>query len=65
MAKTNPFTFLQQVRTETMKVSWPTRRETLITTATVFVMAVVASLFFLAVDALLSEGVRLLLQIGA
>jgi preprotein translocase, SecE subunit, bacterial len=65
MAKTNPFTFLQQVRSETMKVSWPSRRETLITTVTVFVMAIVAALFFLAVDWLLAEGVSLLLSIGA
>ena len=42
MAKTNPFEFLQQVRAEGAKVTWPTRKETLITTAMVFVMAVLA-----------------------
>ncbi|WP_099555612.1 preprotein translocase subunit SecE [Hartmannibacter diazotrophicus] len=65
MAKSNPFTFLQQVRSETLKVSWPSRRETMITTVTVFVMAIVAALFFLAVDQILAEAVRLLLAIGS
>jgi preprotein translocase subunit SecE len=49
MAK-NPFEFLQEVRTETSKVTWPSRRETLITTAMVFVMATAAALFFLLTD---------------
>jgi preprotein translocase subunit SecE len=64
MAKTNPFQFLQQVRTETAKVTWPTRRETLITTTMVFIMAVVAAIFFLVVDQILHFGVGLLLGIG-
>ena len=45
MAKVNLFKFLQEVRTETDKVTWPTRRETAITTAMVFVMVFVASIF--------------------
>ena len=49
-AKTNPFTFLQQVRTETAKVTWPTRRETLISTVMVFIMVAFASAFFFLVD---------------
>jgi len=64
MAKTNPVEFFQQVRAEARKVSWPTRRETLITTAMVFVMVVVASLFFLVADQILSFVVAQLLQIG-
>ena len=64
MAKTNPFEFFQQVRTEVSKVTWPTRRETGITTVMVFIMVVVASLFFLAVDQALRLGVGLLLGIG-
>jgi preprotein translocase subunit SecE len=64
MAKTNPVEFFQQVRAETRKVTWPTRRETLITTAMVFVMVVVASLFFLVADQILSFVVAQLLQIG-
>jgi len=64
MAKTNPVEFFQQVRAEARKVSWPTRRETLITTAMVFVMVVVASLFFLVADQILSFVVAQLLQVG-
>ncbi|QIB32390.1 preprotein translocase subunit SecE [Ancylobacter pratisalsi] len=64
MAKTNPVEFFQQVRTEARKVSWPTRRETLITTAMVFVMVVLASLFFLVADQILSFVIGQLLQIG-
>nr|WP_272210153.1 preprotein translocase subunit SecE [Marinicella sp. W31]MDC2876018.1 preprotein translocase subunit SecE [Marinicella sp. W31] len=44
-SKTNPFTFLQQVRAETTKVVWPSRRETVISTLMVMVMVVVAALF--------------------
>ena len=64
MAKTSPMAFIQQVRAETRKVTWPTRRETLITTAMVFVMVVVASLFFLVADQILSFAIAHLLQIG-
>lgn len=47
---TNPFQFLQQTRSEVAKVVWPGRREVLVTTAMVFVMAVVAAIFFFGVD---------------
>src|SRR4029078_12799100 len=50
MAKISPFKFLQEVRTEVDKVTWPTRRETMITTAMVFVMVAVASILFLVAD---------------
>ena len=56
---TNPFEFLQQVRVEATKVVWPTRRETLVTTGLVMLMAVFASLFFLVVD----EGLRLVVSL--
>ena len=58
MAKTNPFEFLQQVREEGNKVSWPSRRETMISTVMVFIMVAVASLFFMAVDTILHWGVK-------
>ena len=58
MAKTNPFDFIQQVRSEAAKVTWPTRKETMITTAMVFVMVVLASIFFLVVDQAIGWGVR-------
>ena len=64
MAKTNPFEFLQQVRTEVSKVTWPTRRETAITTVMVFIMVMLASIFFLFADWVLSYLVRLVLGIG-
>ena len=63
MAKTNPVEFLQQVREEAGKVSWPTRRETIISTVMVFVMVAVASIFFLGVDFVLHLGVQKLLGI--
>ena len=50
MAKFSPFKFLQEVRAETEKVTWPSRRETAITTAMVFVMVAVSSIFFLLAD---------------
>ena len=53
MARTNPFVFLQQVRTEVSKVTWPTRRETVITTIMVLVMVIMAALFFLVADQVL------------
>ena len=65
MAKTSPFKFLQQVRTETEKVTWPTRRETLITTAMVFVMVALASIFFLLVDQIIRITVTFVLGLGS
>lgn len=64
MAKTNPFEFLQQVRTETSKVTWPTRKETMITTVMVLLMVFAAALFFLAADQILSWVVGLVLGLG-
>jgi preprotein translocase subunit SecE len=64
MARTNPFEFLQQVRTEVAKVTWPTRRETVITTAMVLVMVVLTALFFLAADFVLRSAVSLILGVG-
>ena len=61
MAKTNPFIFVQQVRDEVAKVTWPTRNETAITTAMVFVMATIAAIFFLIADQLMGWGIGLIL----
>jgi preprotein translocase subunit SecE len=63
MARTNPFTFLQQVRTEVGKVVWPSRNETLISTGMVLFMVLLASLFFLAADQVISWLVQLVLSI--
>ena len=64
MAKANPFQFLQQVRQEASKVVWPSRRETLISTGMVFVMVILAALFFFLVDQVLSLGIRAILGLG-
>jgi preprotein translocase subunit SecE len=60
----NPFEFLQQVRSETSKVVWPSRRETLITTGMVMLMVVFTSAFFMVVDVVLREAVSLALGLG-
>ncbi|MCO6390233.1 preprotein translocase subunit SecE [Aliihoeflea aestuarii] len=61
---TNPFTFLQQVRTETSKVTWPTRRETLISTIMVLVFAFIAAIFFFVADQIMAWGIELILGIA-
>ncbi|WP_342151223.1 preprotein translocase subunit SecE [Methylorubrum sp. SB2] len=63
--RTSPAQFFGEVRDEARKVTWPTRKETTITTVMVFIMVVVASLFFVAVDQVLRIGVGLILGIGA
>jgi preprotein translocase subunit SecE len=65
MARTNLFKFMQEVRNETQKVTWPSRRETAITTAMVFVMVALASVFFLVADQLIRILVTYLLGIGS
>ena len=60
----NPFEFLQQVRTEVSKVTWPTRNETVVTTAAVLMMSIAAALFFLAADWVLSNAVTFILGFG-
>jgi preprotein translocase subunit SecE len=64
MAKFSPFKFLQEVRAEADKVTWPTRRETFITTAMVFVMVAVASIFFTVADQVIRVLITYILGIG-
>ena len=64
MAKTNPAVFMRQVRQEVEKVTWPTRKETGITTTMVFIMVALAAVFFLLVDQVISSLVQLVLGIG-
>lgn len=64
MAKTNPVQFIQEVRQEASKVSWPSRKETGLSTAMVFVMVIAAAIFFFLIDQILSFGVKFLLGIG-
>ncbi|MGA2815366.1 MAG: preprotein translocase subunit SecE [Xanthobacteraceae bacterium] len=65
MAKISPFKFLQEVRAEGQKVTWPTRKETTVTTMMVFVMVLVASIFFLLADQIMRIGVGFLLGINS
>ena len=65
MAKFSPFKFLQEVRSETDKVTWPTRRETTITTIMVFVMVAVSSIVFLVADQLIRVFITYLLSVAA
>jgi len=65
MAKSrNPAQFAQEVRQEVSKVTWPTRRETMLTTVMVFIMVTVVSLFFFGVDQLLNLGIAALLGVS-
>ncbi len=64
-SKTNPIAFLQQVRSETKKVTWPSRRETMISTIMVFVMVFLAAVFFFAADQLMGWLVGLVLGAAA
>jgi preprotein translocase subunit SecE len=63
MAAMNPIKFLQEVRQEVGKVTWPSRQETLISTVMVLVMVVAASLFFLASDQIIAFIVQWVLKI--
>jgi preprotein translocase subunit SecE len=63
MAALNPVKFLQEVRTEISKVTWPSRQETLISTIMVLVMVALASIFFLAADQIIAFLVQAVLKI--
>ena len=65
MAKISPFKFLQEVRAEAQKVTWPTRKETTVTTIMVFVMVVIASVFFLLADQVMRIAVSFLLGMNS
>ena len=64
MAKTNPAQFIQEVRQEVSRVTWPSRKETLTTTAMVFVMVFIAAGFFFLIDQFFSASVRLVFGLG-
>ena len=60
-SKTTPFQFIQQVRTEVGKVVWPSRREVMLTTIMVFIMAALTATFFSLVDLAIRSGLRVIL----
>ncbi len=61
MANANPLQFVQQVRAEVSKIVWPTRREVVVTSIMVFVMAMLTAIFFFFVDWLIRIGLQTLL----
>jgi preprotein translocase subunit SecE len=65
MARTSPAQFVREVRQELSKVTWPTRKELVVTTASVFAMAIAAALFFFMVDQIIAWVVQLILGIGS
>ncbi|WP_267395890.1 preprotein translocase subunit SecE [Sphingomonas sp. GC_Shp_1] len=64
MAKTTPIEFIRQVQTETKKVIWPTRRETIMTGVMVVIMTTILALFFLGVDSFFHAIVQQLLKLA-
>ena len=64
MAKFNPGQYIREVRQEVAKVTWPTRKETTITTGMVFFMVFLAAIFFFVADKLLAMLIRLILGFG-
>jgi preprotein translocase subunit SecE len=60
MAKTSPGLFVRQVRQEMSKVTWPSRRETIVSVIMVFAFSALLAFYFLLVDKVLSWGVKLI-----
>ncbi len=61
-SKTSPVQFIQQVRAEIAKVSWPTRREVVLTTIMVFIMAALTATFFSLVDMAIRFGLTMIVN---
>lgn len=64
MAKTSPAQFVKQVRQEAAKVTWPSRKETTISTTMVFIMVVLAAIFFLLIDQVFATAVKFVFGLG-
>ena len=62
MAKVSPLQFIQQVRTEVGKIVWPTRREVMLTTLMVFIMAALTATFFSLVDLAIKSGLSVVIN---
>ena len=60
----SPVQFVQQVKREVAKVTWPTRKEVMVSTIMVFILVMIAAAFFLVVDQVLMRIIRFLLQLG-
>ena len=64
LAKLNPAQFIREVRQEVARVTWPTRKETLVTTGLVLALSALAAVFFLVVDQIISFAMRMLFGVG-
>jgi preprotein translocase subunit SecE len=64
VAKLDPAQFVREVRQEAARVTWPSRKETLITTGLVLGLSTLAAIFFLVVDQLIQLAMRLVFGIG-
>lgn len=64
MALMNPAKFIREVRTEVARVTWPTRKETMVSTAMVLILAGVAAIFFLVVDGIFAWGISQILGLA-
>ncbi|WP_193368132.1 preprotein translocase subunit SecE [Pelagibius marinus] len=64
MATINPAQYVREVIGEVKKVTWPTKKETVVTTIMVFIMVILAAIFFSVIDLLLSAGVKFALGLG-
>lgn len=60
----DPVKFVREVRAEVAKVTWPSRKETLITTGLVFALSALAAVFFFVADQVIGIGVRALFGVG-
>ena len=65
MAKPNPVEFMQQVRQEANKVTWPTRKEVGISSMMVVIFMIVSAIFFFVADSAIRWGVQALLSLGS
>lgn len=65
MAKMNPIRFMRQVKQEVSKVTWPTRKETAVTTLMVLILGAMAAVFFMVVDWGLSAAIKQIIGLGS
>lgn len=64
VAKTTPIEFIRQVRAETAKVVWPSRRETVMTGIMVMIMTTLLAIFFFGIDTIFEAIVKMLLKLA-
>lgn len=65
MTKTSPAKFIQEVKSETQKVTWPSRKEMIASTIAVFIMVTIVSIFLFFADQILAWGIDKILTLGS